>query len=120
VTLFSKANTRRAAGDDFESKALAFLERSGLILVTRNWRCAQGEIDLVMRDGASLIFVEVRHRRSSDFGGALASIDQAKLLRVCAAVNVYISKLPRALPYRIDAVAFDADRKPQWIKSIVT
>jgi putative endonuclease len=119
VSFFSKAKTRRDTGDDFENEALSLLERNGLILVTRNWRCAQGEIDLVMRDGAGLIFVEVRHRGSSDFGGALASIDAAKLSKVCAAVNVYISKLPRALPYRIDAIAFDADRKPKWTKNIV-
>jgi putative endonuclease len=124
VALFRKLKTRRDIGDTFEDQALAYLERNGLTLVTRNWRCAQGEIDLVMREGANLVFIEVRQRSSNRFGGALASIDQGKLSRVSAAVNVYISKLPRMPSYRVDAIAFDTaavngEREAQWIKNIL-
>ena len=58
------------AGRTAEQLAAAFLERQGLTLLARNYRCRFGEIDLVMRDGDSVVFVEVRLRRSSAFGGA--------------------------------------------------
>ena len=74
----------RATGDRAETLAAEYLRRRKLILLTRNYLCKSGEIDLIMRDGDTLVFVEVRHRRSSSFGGALESIDgrkQAKLRR---------------------------------------
>jgi putative endonuclease len=118
LNLFRKRAAQRAMGDTFEHAALNFLERNGLVLVTRNWQCAQGEIDLVMREGSQLVFVEVRRRSSNRFGSALASIDRAKLSRVWAAVNVYISKLPQRPDYRLDAIAFDADGLPQWVRNV--
>src|SRR5258705_10338472 len=63
----------RRGGPD-ESLAAAFLERQGLKILERNYRCRFGEIDLVAAGGAVLVFVEVRARRSDDFGGAGASI----------------------------------------------
>jgi putative endonuclease len=109
--------SKRDDGDLFEALACAHLERNGLTLVTRNWQCKQGEIDLVMREQSALIFVEVRKRTSIAFGGALASIDHGKQLRVERAVNAYLSKLPSRPPYRIDVVAFDGNKTPQWIKN---
>jgi putative endonuclease len=110
---------RRADGDAHESIALAFLERNGLSLVTRNWQCKQGEIDLVMRDAATLIFVEVRKRQSAEFGGAAASIDSSKSKRVERAVNAYLGALPARPDFRIDAVVFDGgNRTPQWVKNV--
>ncbi len=87
-----------------EDAAAAFLARRGLTLVERNWRCRSGEIDLVMRDGATLVFVEVRLRSNSRFGGAAASITDRKRARVVAAAHQYLARLGTVPPCRFDAV----------------
>src|SRR6476646_10229335 len=93
----------RADGPAAETAALAFLERHGLELVERNWRCRFGEIDLVLRDGATLVFVEVRLRKDSRFGGAAESIDWHKRNRLLAAARLYLMRCPNA-KCRFDAV----------------
>ncbi|HRC69195.1 MAG TPA: YraN family protein, partial [Candidatus Competibacter denitrificans] len=60
--------SRVAQGTAAEDLALRYLEARGLALVTRNFRCRGGELDLILRDGGQLVFVEVRSRRSSQFG----------------------------------------------------
>ena len=65
-------------GEQHERQAEALLIAAGLVLVARNWRCRLGEIDLIMKDGATLVFVEVRKRGSERFGGAIASIGAQK------------------------------------------
>jgi putative endonuclease len=71
-------------GNRAENLALKYLRKRGLRLQERNFRCRYGEIDLVMWDAETLVFVEVRYRKNEDFGGALESVDshkQAKLRR---------------------------------------
>jgi putative endonuclease len=68
---------RAAAGAAAETLAARFLAQRGLTIVERNWRRRCGELDLVARDGDTLVFVEVRLRRGNDFGGAAASITPA-------------------------------------------
>jgi putative endonuclease len=86
-------------GQSAESRAEAFLKTHGLKRVTRNWRCRFGEIDLVMQDGATLVFVEVRLRSRSDFGGAAASVTPAKQKKLLAAARQYLAAL-KTLPLR--------------------
>ncbi len=99
---------RAAAGAAAEAMAARFLEGKGLAIVDRNWRRRCGELDLVARDGDTLVFVEVRLRRSGGFGGAAASITRAKQARIAAAAALYLSRLPRTPPCRFDAVVLDA------------
>ena len=61
-------------GERAEALAADFLRRAGLHIAGRNYRCRFGEIDLIARDGATVVFVEVRHRASGAYGGAAASI----------------------------------------------
>jgi putative endonuclease len=110
---------KRATGDDFEARALAFLQSHDLVLVTRNWRSATGEIDLVMREGETLVFVEVRKRSSTLYGGALQSITNAKATRIARTASSYLSRLPSPPHSRIDAVSFDANNEPVWTKNIL-
>jgi putative endonuclease len=110
---------KRATGDEFESRALTFLQTQGLVLVKKNWQCKAGEIDLVMREGAILVFVEVRKRSSQAFGGALQSIAGGKSVRLGRAVETYLAQLPRVPDCRIDAVSFEQDNKPTWTKNIL-
>ncbi len=72
----------QATGDAAEDRALAFLAGRGLCLVERNVSSRLGEIDLVMRDGDAVVFVEVRSRARSDYGGAAASVGPAKQRRL--------------------------------------
>lgn len=96
-------------GDAAENAALGLLEQSGLVLIARNLACRQGEIDLIMMDRDILVFVEVRHRAASRFGGAAASVGRAKQRRVQRAAQFYLmyrwkGPLP---PCRFDVVTQD-------------
>lgn len=92
-------------GKQAEDAALDYLQRQGLTLVARNYRCRSGEVDLIMEQGRTLVFVEVRYRANPRFGGALESVDarkQAKLLH-CAQHYLTSKRLDR--PARLDVVA---------------
>jgi putative endonuclease len=93
-----------ASGEEAERLAAAYLQRQGLSLVQRNYRCRFGEIDLIMRDGASLVFVEVRLRSRGDYGGAAASIGAAKQGKLLRTAQHYLSTLGRTPPCRFDAL----------------
>lgn len=112
-----KTTERRATGDHFEGAALSFLQSHGLRLVRANFLCRHGEIDLVMRDGATVVFVEVRYRRSGAFGGALGSITAAKRRKLISAAHLWLAWHPQdALrPCRFDVVAFEGGRM-EWIR----
>jgi putative endonuclease len=97
---------KQLAGDAAETIAASFLERRGLSIIARNWRCRGGEIDLVARDGATLVFVDVRMRRSEAFGGARASITSAKQRRILRAARLYLAG-QREQPCRCDVVLLD-------------
>ncbi|MEW6589815.1 MAG: YraN family protein [Pseudomonadota bacterium] len=104
-------------GRQAEAQAEAFLAAHGLVPVARNWRCRFGEIDLVMRDGATLVFVEVRSRRRSDFGGAAASVTAAKQHKLAAAARQYLAGLKTTPACRFDVVALEGDAPPAWIRN---
>lgn len=105
-------------GQTAEAHAERYLESQGLKRLARNWRCRFGEIDLIMRDGDTLVFVEVRMRSHADFGGAAASVDAAKQRKLLAAAKLYLSALPEMPPCRFDVVALgEPHTAPQWIKS---
>jgi putative endonuclease len=104
-------------GQSAEARAEAFLASHGLTPVARNWRCRFGEIDLVMQDGATLVFIEVRLRSRSDFGGAAASVTPAKQKKLLAAARQYLAKLKTLPPCRFDVVALSGDALPEWIRN---
>jgi putative endonuclease len=101
-----------------EELAAAFLERNGLAITARNYRCRFGEIDLVARDGRTLVFVEVRQRRNEDFGGAAASITHGKRARLLRAARHYLAGIRIEPPCRFDAVLIRGE-PPQieWIQN---
>ncbi|MCX7041447.1 MAG: YraN family protein [Gammaproteobacteria bacterium] len=82
---------RQQAGASAEDAALAFLQAEGLVLLARNARYPFGEIDLVMRDEATLVFVEVRFRRPSRFGGGALSVDATKRRKIARASQAWLS-----------------------------
>ena len=113
-----KAVTTAARGAAAEATALAWLQRQGLRLLEKNWRCRAGELDLVLRDGASIVMVEVRLRASSAFGGAAASIDARKRRKLITAAKLYLAGKPDC-PCRFDVVTMsDPDgRDLEWIRN---
>lgn len=82
---------RQRLGAVAEDAALEFLTGHGLVLFARNARYPFGEIDLVMGDGATLAFVEVRFRRGSSFGGAAVSVDAGKRRKIARASQAWLS-----------------------------
>ena len=105
----------QAAGGDGEDRAAAFLVRQGLAILARNYRTRLGEIDLVARDGATLVFVEVRLRTGERFGGAVGSITARKRARIVAAARQYLMRMKRVPPCRFDVMALDGD-EVAWLR----
>ena len=104
-------------GQTAESRAEAFLKSRGLKPVARNWHCRFGEIDLIMQDGTTLVFIEVRLRNRSDFGGAAASVTPAKQKKLLAAARLYLTTLKTLPACRFDVVAFNGSAPPDWIRN---
>ena len=75
----------------FEDQARSYLLAQGLLFLQANYRCRFGEIDLVMRDGDTLCFVEVKFRKSLHFGGAIAAIPKSKQRKIIKTALFYIS-----------------------------
>ena len=103
-------------GAQAEQHAARYLQQQGLKPVAQNYRSRFGEIDLIMQDGATLVFVEVRLRRSANFGGAAASIDAHKQRRIIRTAQQYLAGLAHIPPCRFDAVLMDASGV-QWLKN---
>jgi putative endonuclease len=108
---------RHAAGRAAEQLAARYLEARGLVILERNFRCRAGEVDLIARDGGTLVFVEVRLRAGRAFGGAVASVDARKQAKVIRAARYYLATRPEQ-PCRCDVVALDrlAAERIEWIR----
>lgn len=111
-------------GQAAEARAARYLEAQGLKIVERNYRTRYGEIDLIAQDGATLVFVEVRARRSRAFGGAAASITAAKREKLIRTALHYLAALKRDPRCRFDAVLLDGDAAGdgavEWIRDAFT
>ena len=112
----------KKAGDAGEARALAHLLAQGLTLVQRNYRVARGpharggEVDLIMRDrDGTLVFVEVRARRSPAYGGAAASVSAAKRRSLVLAAKIFLTRQRTTPPCRFDVVAIDGERI-EWLR----
>ena len=103
-------------GIEAEDLALDYLQRQGLRLKTRNYTCRLGEIDLVLEDGATVVFVEVRQRSSTAFGGAAESITARKRNKLIATARHYLAHERNLPACRFDAVLIDGDGHIEWIR----
>lgn len=108
-------HTKREQGDRAEAQAEQWLRGQGLVTLTRNYHCRRGEVDLIMRHDETLVFVEVRLRRHTAFGGALASIDTRKQQRLILAAQHYLQRHPWDGPCRFDVLGLDAQGVADWI-----
>ena len=119
----TRGETTKGVGDAGEARALAHLLQQGLTLVQRNYRVARGpnarggEVDLILRDrDGTLVFVEVRSRRSASHGGAAASVSATKRRSLVLAAQYFLSTQAVLPPCRFDVVAIDGDRI-EWLRA---
>ena len=107
---------RQSLGKEGEDLACAELRRRGYAILSRRYRTRYGEIDIVARDGATIVFVEVKARSDERFGGAAAAVTGWKQLRIVRMAADYLVRHGLAdVPARFDVVAigYDGDRKPR-------
>jgi putative endonuclease len=110
-------------GQQYEQLALEYLQQQGLQPIQQNFQCKAGEIDLVMRDGDSIVFIEVKYRASSAFGGAAAAVTASKQQKLLRASRWYLQQYRLTnQPCRLDVVAIEGQPpyQLQWIKNAIT
>lgn len=104
-------------GQNSEQLACNFLQAHGLKLLHKNYRLRTGEIDLIMRDDMTIVFIEVRYRKNDNYGGALFSIDQRKQGRIIRTAQHYLQYRAPDTQARFDVIAIEGDNDIQWIKN---
>lgn len=113
---------RQQTGKNAEREALQFLQAKGLKLLTKNYRCYYGEIDLIMQDKQDIVFVEVRSRSSRDFGSALESVNYQKMDKLIKAATHFLQKKCWLQKYycRFDVIGiqYEASKTQlEWVKN---
>lgn len=112
--------TTREQGEHTENLACEYLENKGFKLVGRNFHCRFGEIDLIMQDNDYIVFVEVRYRRSNNFGSGAETITaskQSKLIKTASAYLQQHAKLNQH-PARFDVVSISGSVETSNIKNV--
>ena len=110
----------KTIGAAMESKALAFLQEQGLKLLQRNFNTRMGEIDLIMTDQETLVFIEVRYRQNHSYGSALESVNFSKQQKLIKTAQYFLQtqKHYQKSDCRFDVIAFSKDNNtPEWIRS---
>ncbi len=111
------------AGKQAEELASQYLQKQNLTLITQNYHCRRGEIDLIMQEQQTLVFVEVRYRKNARFGSALESIDHRKQAKIITTAEHYLlQSKDDYFDYRFDVIAVmptQNSHKPEitWIKN---
>ena len=117
-----KQISKREFGNKLEDFAAKQLTQQGLKIISQNYLCKMGEVDIIARDKNDLVFIEVRYRKSEQYGGSLASVDSKKQRRVSMAANHYLQKhkLTNKVACRFDVFAVTGifnHFEYQWIKA---
>lgn len=112
--------TTREQGEHTENLACRFLEDKGFKLLKRNYHCRFGEIDLIMQDNDTLVFVEVRYRRNNDFGSGAETVTPSKQAKLVKTASVYLQQHAKLSQYpaRFDVVSITGSVETSNIKDI--
>ena len=110
---------RRLIGQAGEDQALQYLLAHGLTLIESNFRRPFGEIDLIMQERTTLVFVEVRSRAAGRFGGAAVSVTSSKQRRLVLAAQAYLQRYADPPLCRFDVIAIDAGNV-SWLKNVIS
>jgi putative endonuclease len=103
------------SGAEAEERACLLLKEQGYRIVARNWRCRFGEIDIIARDGRTVVFIEVKARSDQTFGGPSGAVDRAKQRRVATTASLFLEETACELPARFDVVTF-SDESPRLFR----
>jgi putative endonuclease len=116
------SQARQTLGRWGEELAVRHLERQGVRIVARNWRCTAGEVDIVVLDGDCVAFVEVRTRRGRAYGSPEESITPQKLARMATVAESYVYEEGWEGDWRLDVVAIEVRRgqepKIEWYRNV--
>jgi putative endonuclease len=115
--MFRRAESGSLIGGRQEQRAEQYLLSQGLRLIARNYRCRQGEIDLIMRDGDCLAFIEVRYRKNASFGSAAASVTISKQRRIVLTAQHYLQRHSNGGDCRFDVLAMTGSEHIEWLKN---
>ena len=109
---------KRQTGSQYEEKAAEYMKQHGHQILERNYRCRQGEIDIIAQDGSYLVFVEVKYRGSTENGYPSEAVTERKKrnIRQVAAYYLYSRRLSEQTPVRFDVVAILGE-EIQYIKN---
>ncbi len=114
--IYLKSNTRNT-GTSYERKAAEYLEQQGLVILKHNYRCRQGEIDLIARDKEYLVFVEVKYRSQNRAGYSLDAVNPAKQKKISKVARYFLAVEYHCteIPCRFDVIGIDGGCL-HWIK----
>lgn len=115
---FQDSSNKRAVGSRYEQLAADHLTKNGVQILGQNFRCRQGEIDLIVRDGRYLVFVEVKYRSSTGKGDPSEAVNPYKQQRIRNAAGYYLYKnrYGEDTPCRFDVVSI-LGSEVRWIKN---
>ncbi len=106
------------SGELAEQRACDFLLSNHFTLVERNFRCPHGELDLIMREGETLVIVEVRFRKNAKYGSALESVTASKQAKLIATTEFYLNTLTSDMPaIRFDVIGISGEGELQWVQN---
>ncbi len=108
-------NTREI-GIFYEDAACEYLRSQGITIIERNFRCRQGEVDIIGKDKDCVIFFEVKFRRTDAFGDALQAVPYYKQKKICRCADYYCMTHPWIESIRYDVIGI-TDTRIEWIKN---
>ena len=102
---------KRKLGNDYEDKACEYLESIGYTILERNFRSKKGEIDIIAKDKATIVFVEVKYRQSNSFGYSIEAVNLKKQSVIYKVAENYLNYIKKVeVPCRFDVIGFDNDK----------
>lgn len=109
---------KRQIGTGKEELTASYLIKNGYHILERNYRCRQGEIDIIAKDGNYLVFVEVKYRKTGKWGDPAEAVDRPKQHRICRAARYYLyqHRYGEDQPCRFDVAALYGDGRISYIK----
>ncbi|MFI3213627.1 MAG: YraN family protein [Eubacteriales bacterium] len=107
---------KRQVGNFYEDMATTFLKEQGIQIIERNFRCKQGEVDIIGEDNGTLLFLEVKYRKNECLGFPYEAITLYKQRKICKVANYYRYYKRMEKPLRYDVISICGDQI-QWFQN---
>lgn len=118
--LSSRFSNSTKIGNEYERVACEFLSQQGLKLLYSNYRCKTGEIDLIMQQQHTIVFVEVKYRKNAKYGGAISALSQKQMQRLVKSAQLFLAESKNQhLNARFDVIAITGSEPPVWIQNAI-